>query len=127
MPADDLKSQISEAMKKIVLTGVGTVFMTEETVRSYLSEFRLPKEMWVGFLENAAKTKTEFLNSFAKEAAQILGKVDFAGEARKFFEGHKMRVTIEVDFQKKGKSKHANHAPPEGGPEHEQHDEGATK
>ncbi len=97
----DLKSQISEAMKKVVLTGVGTVFLTEETIRSYLGEFKLPKELWGGFLENAAKTKKEFLNSFAKETAAILSKVDFATEARKFFEGQKMRVTVEISFDKK--------------------------
>ena len=69
----DLKSQISEAMKKVVLTGVGTIFLTEETIRSYLGEFKLPKEMWGGFLENAARTKKEFLDLFAKETAAIVG------------------------------------------------------
>lgn len=97
----DLKSQISEAMKKIVLTGVGTVFLTEETVRSYLSEMKLPKELWSGFLENAQKTKTEFLSTFAKEAAQVLQRVDVATEAKKFLEGHRIRVSIELDFDKK--------------------------
>lgn len=107
--ADDLKGQISEAMRKIVLTGVGTIFMTEETVRSYLGELKLPKELWGGFLENAARTKTEFLNSFAKEAAGILNKIDFAAEARKFFENHTMRISIEVDFDKKKAKTVASH------------------
>ena len=88
--AEDLKSQISEAMKKIVLTGVGTIFLTEETVRNYLGELKLPKEMWSGFIENAAKTKQEFLASFAKEAAQVLSSIDIGAEAKKFFEEHKM-------------------------------------
>lgn len=99
--ADDLKSQISEAMKKIVLTGVGTIFLTEETVRNYLGELKLPKEMWAGFLENAAKTKTEFLTSFSKEAAQVLSRVDIAAEAKKFLEGHTMKISVEIDFKKK--------------------------
>lgn len=102
--ADDIKSQISEAMKKIVLTGVGTIFLTEETVRSYLGELKLPKEMWAGFIENAAKTKTEFLSSFAKEAATVLSRVDIAAEAKKFLEGHKMKISVEIDFKKKSES-----------------------
>lgn len=101
MATEDLKSQISEAMKKIVLTGVGTIFLTEETVRSYLGELKLPKELWAGFLENAAKTKSEFLSTFAKEAAQVLSKVDIASEAKKFFEGHKMKISVELEFNKK--------------------------
>lgn len=101
--AEDIKSQISEAMKKIVLTGVGTIFLTEETVRNFLGEMRLPKEMWAGFIENAQKTKSEFLQTFAKEAAQVLSRVDVAAEAQKFLQGHKVRISIELDFQKKGK------------------------
>lgn len=112
MGADDLKSQISEAMKKIVLTGVGTIFLTEETVRTYLGEMKLPKEMWSGFLENAQKTKTEFLGTFAKEAAAVLAKVDVAAEAKKFLEGHRIKISVEVDFDKKsvkGSSSHSKH------------------
>lgn len=101
MAGDDLKSQISEAMKKVVLTGVGTIFLTEETIRNYLGELKLPKEMWSGFLDNAARTKQEFLSAFAKEAAQVLSRVDVAAEARKFFEGHRVKVTIEIDLDKK--------------------------
>ncbi len=88
-------------MKKIVLTGVGTIFLTEETVRSYLGELKLPKEMWSGFIENAAKTKQEFLSNFAKESAQVLSRIDIAAEARKFLEGHRIKISVEVDFDKK--------------------------
>lgn len=99
----DLKSQISDAMKKIVLTGVGTVFLTEETIRTYLADAKLPKELWAGFLENAAKTKAEFLGNFAKEAAAVLSKIDVAQEMQKFAENHKVRIKIELDFEKKHK------------------------
>jgi len=103
--ADDLKSQISEAMRKVVLTGVGTIFLTEETARKYLGELKLPKELWAGFIENAAKSKTEFLSTFAKEAAQILARIDVADEAKKFLEGHKVKLTLELNFEKKDKTK----------------------
>lgn len=109
MAGDDIKSQISEAMKKIVLTGVGTIFMTEETVRNFLGEMKLPKELWTGFLENAQKTKSEFLATFAKEAAQTLARVDIAAEARKFLEGHRVKFTLEVDFDKKHVSAKGSH------------------
>ena len=102
---DDIKSQISEAMKKIVLTGVGTIFLTEETIRTYLGELKLPKEMWSGFLENAAKTKQEFLTSFARESAQVLSKIDIVEEARKFAADHKIKINIEINFQPKGQAK----------------------
>ena len=105
--ADDsnIKSQISEAMKKVVLTGVGTIFLTEETVRNYLGELKLPKELWGGFLENANKTKQEFLSAFAKEAAQVLSHIDLVAEVNKVLESHKMKLSIEVSFEKKKKEK----------------------
>ena len=105
--ADDIKSQISEAMKKIVLTGVGTIFLTEETIRSTLGELKMPKELWAGFLENAAKTKSEFLTTFAKESAQVLSRVNVAEETKKFFAGHKMRISVEIDFERKPKTEQA--------------------
>lgn len=99
----DLKSQISDMVKKVVLTGVGSIFLTEETIRNYLTDFKLPKELWAGLLENANKSKQEFMNSFAKEAANVLSHVDFAAEARKFFDGHRMKITVEVSFDAKEK------------------------
>jgi hypothetical protein len=101
----DIKSQLAEAMKKIVLTGVGTIFLTEETIRNYLGELKLPKEMWAGFLENAAKTKQEFLSSFAREAAQVLSKIDVVEETRRLLADHKIKINIEINFQPKGQSK----------------------
>lgn len=99
--AEDIKSQISEAMKKIVLAGVGTIFLTEETVRAFMGELKLPKELWSGILENAGRTKTEFLGAFARELAQVLSKVDLPAEAQKFFEGHKLKLNLEISFDAK--------------------------
>jgi len=101
---DDIKSQISDAMKKVLLTGVGTIFMTEETIRNYLGEIKLPKELWQGLLDNAQKTKAEFLSALARETAGVLSRVDLPGEMRKFLEGHKVKVNIEFSFEKEKKN-----------------------
>ncbi len=101
----DIKSQLTDTMKKVILTGVGTVFLTEETIRNYLTEFKLPKELWSGFLDNASKTKKDFFALFAKEAANILSQLDLSAEARKFFEGQKMKINIELSFDKKDDEK----------------------
>jgi len=101
--ADDIKSQLSETMKKIVLTGVGTIFLTEEAVRNLLGELKLPKELWSGLLENANRQKQEFLSVFAKEVAGVLSHIDIPGEARKFLEGQKVRISLEISFDSKKK------------------------
>jgi hypothetical protein len=100
---EDLKTQLAEAMRKVVLTGVGTLFLTEETIRDYLGEFKLPKELWAGLIENAAKTKNEFLTTFSKEAVQILSKIDVAKEAKSFLADHHIRFSAEISFVPKDK------------------------
>lgn len=104
MAGDDLKAQLSETMKKIVLTGVGTIFMTEEAVRNVLGELKLPKELWSGLLENANRQKQEFLSLFAKEVAGVLGRIDIPKEATKFLESKKIRVSFEISFDPKSAS-----------------------
>lgn len=101
---ESIKDALRDSMKKIAMTGVGTIFLTEETIRNFLSEVKLPKEMWGGFLENANKTKSEFMASFSKELAQVIAKIDMAAEAKKFLEGHKIKLNLEISFDKKGKA-----------------------
>lgn len=99
--SDGLKGQLSDMMKKVVMTGVGSIFLTEETIRNYLGKVELPKELWAGLIENASKTKKEFLLNFSKEAANILSQIDYAKEAQRFFDGQKVKISIEVSFDKK--------------------------
>ncbi len=101
MVTDEIKSQISEAMKKIALMGVGTAFLTEEAIRSFLGEVKLPKELWSGFIENAQKTKQEFFSSFAKEASQAFNKIDLVTETKKFLSENKIHLKCEIEFEKK--------------------------
>jgi hypothetical protein len=102
--SEGLKSQLAEMMKKVVMTGVGAIFLSEETIRNYLGKIELPKELWNGLIENANKTKKEFLVNFSKEAANILSQIDFAKEAQRFFEGQTMKINIEISFEKKNNS-----------------------
>lgn len=101
---DDIKSQLTEAMKKVLLTGVGTIFMTEETIRSYLGEIKLPKELWQGLLDNAQKTKAEFLTLLARETAGVLAKIDVPEEIRKIVEENKIKISVEVSLEKETKN-----------------------
>ncbi|MGE4233122.1 MAG: hypothetical protein AB7F43_07320 [Bacteriovoracia bacterium] len=99
----DLKSQLSEAMKKVAITGLGAIFFTEETVRNYLSELKLPKEMLNSFLENADKTKKEFLTALAKEMAQTISKIDMQKELEKMLATQKLNIKLEVNLSPKEK------------------------
>jgi hypothetical protein len=89
----------SEAMKELTLTGLATVFMTEDSVRSYLKEKKLPKELVGVFLEGIGKKKEDFYGRLASEIGLFLGKIDLSKELAKFLEKHK--VNIQISFERK--------------------------
>ena len=65
--AEDFQSKATDLMKKILTAGVGAVFLTEESLRSLMAEFKLPKEVLVGVLEVANKTRKEFVQNISQD------------------------------------------------------------
>ena len=89
----------SEMMKEMTLTGLATVFMTEDSVRSYLKEKKLPKELVGLVLDGIGKKKDDFYALLAKEFGRVLSKIDVSQEITKFMEKHK--VNIQISFERK--------------------------
>ena len=77
MAGDDLQSKAADLVRKVLTVGVGAIFLTEESVRGLVSEFKLPKELIGGVLESAGKTKDDFLQKLSSEIlATIKNRVD---------------------------------------------------
>ncbi len=93
--------RLSEALKKIVTAGVGAAFMTEEHIRSYLSEVKLPKDVLNLLIANANKSKEELVRRVGNETVKIISRIDFVKEASRFVEDHKFRVQAEIEVIKK--------------------------
>ncbi len=100
----DLKGLLGDTVKKVFTAGVSAAFMTEESLRSYVSELRLPKEALNMLLQSASKSKEEVTQRVTKEIVGIIQKIDFVKEASKFVENHKFKVTAEIDIIKKESS-----------------------
>ena len=92
---------IGEAVKKIVTAGIGAAFMTEESIRAYLAELKLPKEMLNMVLQSATKSKEELVNRVGNELVKMAHKIDFVKEASRFVEEHKFRVNAEIEVVKR--------------------------
>jgi hypothetical protein len=92
---------LGEAAKKIFTAGVTAAFMTEESVRGYLSEVKLPKELLSLILQGATKSKEELTNRVGKEVVAMIQKIDFVKEASRFAETHKFKITAEIEISKK--------------------------
>lgn len=98
---EESKSLFGEALKKVFAAGVGAAFMTEENIRSYLAELKLPKEFLNLLLQQASRSKEELINRVGKEIMQIVNKVDFAKEFSKFAETHRFRITADIEIIRK--------------------------
>jgi hypothetical protein len=99
---DDLSSKAAEMMKKVLAVGVGTLFLTEESLRGLISEFKLPKELLAGILESAQKTKDDFLKSFSREIlAQVMDRVDPSALLQELVEKNEIDLKIQVSFKPK--------------------------
>ncbi|RYZ66585.1 MAG: hypothetical protein EOP05_18905 [Proteobacteria bacterium] len=92
---------MSDAIRKIVTTGVSAAFMTEEAIRSRVSELKLPKETLNLLLQGASKSKDQLMNRVTDEVVTIINKIDFVKEASRFVEEHKFKISAEVEVIKK--------------------------
>ncbi len=108
MASDDGKKEdkgvIGDALKKVFTAGVSAAFMTEESLRAYLGELKLPKEIFNAVLQSASKSKDEITQRVSKEAIAILQKIDPVKEFSRFAETHKFKITAEIDIIKKDKA-----------------------
>lgn len=92
---------LGETLKKVFTAGVSAAFMTEESVRAYLAELKLPKEILNLLLQQANKSKEEMTQRVTKEIVAMAQKVDFAKEVSRFAQEHKFKITAEIEITKK--------------------------
>jgi hypothetical protein len=92
---------LGETIKKLLATGISAAFMTEESVRSFVSEMKLPKETLNLLLQGASKSKEELMNRVGREIITIISKIDFVKEASRFVEEHKFRINAEIEVIRK--------------------------
>lgn len=105
---DKEKPWWSEVVKDVTLTGLATIFMTEEGVRNYLKEKKLPKEMVGQLIEGFGKKKDGFYEMLTREFGKMLSKVDLSKELEKFLENHEISVQAKVNFSKKVKDEESS-------------------
>lgn len=98
---EDQKSGLTEMVKKVLAIGIGAAFLTEESIRNTVKDFKLPKEIITGLLQGAAKSKDEITSRVSNEVIKIIQKIDFVKEASRFVENHKFKISAEIDIQKK--------------------------
>lgn len=67
---------IGDLAKRALMTGIGAVFMSEESLKSQLSDMKLPKEAMAYVVGQADKTKKEIVTAIARETREFLSKLE---------------------------------------------------
>jgi hypothetical protein len=98
--ADDLKSKSADLMKKVLTVGVGAVFLTEESLRAMVSEWKLPKEVIGAIRESSRKTKNEFMQSLSQDVfAKIVEKVDPLALLTEFLTRNEVELHVKLGIK----------------------------
>jgi hypothetical protein len=67
---------LGDLARKALMTGIGAVFMSEDSLRSQLSEMKLPKEAMGAVINTADKTKREIIDVVARETRAFLSRLE---------------------------------------------------
>lgn len=92
----------AEMVRDLTATGLATIFMTEDSVRNYLKEKKLPKELIAPLLDGFSKKKDDFYGVVAKEVGRVLSMIDVSSEVGRFLEKHKIHFEAKISFEPKG-------------------------
>jgi hypothetical protein len=100
---DELRSGglLGDGLKKLISAGVTAAFMTEESIRTYLGDIKLPRDVLNTLLQGASRSKDEIVQRVTKEVVSVLNQIDYVKEASRFIEEHRFRITAEIDVIKK--------------------------
>jgi hypothetical protein len=93
---------MTDLARKILLTGVGAIFMTEETVRKGLSELKLPTDAVSTLVDTVKKQKNEVLEIVAVELGNFFSKVKVHEELQKALKGMQIHLDAMISFDKPG-------------------------
>lgn len=89
--------------KKLMTVGVGTFFLTEEALRSLVTEFKFPKEIMGTVLNGAQSVRKEFMQNVVNEMmAKVSDKMNPSDLLAEFL--RKNEVTFEVKVKVKEKT-----------------------
>lgn len=103
---EDKQSLAAEMMKKALTVGVGALFLTEESLKGLVSEFKLPKELLKPVLDSAGKTKDEFLRILSQEVmSRVVEKLDPVGLVQEFMTRNDVELTVKISVKPKSKKK----------------------
>ena len=89
-----------ETLRKLLITGLGTAFMTEDSLLKYLSDLKLPRDAKNYLLGQAQKGKDELARVLSQELRRYLGKLNLQEILKNALDGMNVDIQAQVHFRK---------------------------
>jgi hypothetical protein len=84
--------------RRLLTLGLGAYFLTEDTVRRYVKDAKMPRDIARTITSNASKGKDELYGFVARELTEFLNKMDLSEELERLVRNNKVRISAEIEF-----------------------------
>lgn len=100
-PAGDegMRPKAADLFRRVLVSGVGALFMTEEGIRSLVKEMKLPKEVIGAVLAQADRTKGEIARVVGSELRAFLESTRMREELVRVLTQMRLEVRAEIGFK----------------------------
>jgi len=93
-----------DILRKLFETGLGVAFWTEENIREFLSDIKLPGDAKKFIVDQAKRRKSELTDILSAEIKNFLNKINVHEELQKALAGLIIDVNATLRVDHKGKA-----------------------
>ncbi len=96
---EGMRPKAADLFRRVLVSGVGALFMTEEGIRSLVKEAKLPKEMIGAVIAQADRTKSDNARVVGTEVRSFLESTRMREELVRMLTQIRLEVRAEVGFK----------------------------
>ena len=94
--AKRLDGIIPDTVRKALVTGLGALFMTEESIRGLVQEMRLPKEAAGYLIKQADAAKDQVFETVSNEIRKVVESINIGAEIQRVLSSVVIEVKTEI-------------------------------
>jgi len=96
---EGMRPRATDLLRRVLVSGVGALFMTEEGIRSLVKEMKLPKEVIGAVIAQADRTKSDIARVVGSEVRSFLESTRMREELVRMLTQIRLEVRAEVGFK----------------------------
>ncbi len=96
--------RLSDMLRRAMVAGLGAVFMTEEGIRTYVKDMKLPKEVMSFVVGQAGRSKDELFRVVGEELRRFFESAALKEELKKLISEMTIEVKAEIRLRPNGEA-----------------------